>query len=111
VTPPRWWISLHALDRWQERFRPDLSRDDAGNLLRTLSANAVDAGEAPRGGHRVELHPELPEVRFVVSRDVSETGLRTLVTVLDREITAGRWAKPDALVGRSRARQRRGVDG
>lgn len=99
---PRWWITQHALVRFQERFAPGHTLDEAGALLRVISVDAIDVGAARRG--RMELHADWPAVRFVVSNDVGPSGKPSLLTVLDAEMFSGRRSKPNALRRAARGR-------
>lgn len=77
-----WWLTGHAIDRWQERYEPHAHRDDAALTLVTISREAQDTGAETHDGRPVFWHPSWPAARFVVAR-ATPGMLPTLVTVLD----------------------------
>lgn len=79
---PHWYVTQHALDRWCDRYEPELTRDDAAVRLHTLSAGAVPAGITRDDGKPVLQHPDLPHVHFVVATDRRTP---SLITVLDAD--------------------------
>jgi len=79
----RWWITIHSVERWQQRYAPETSDQDAFRELTHLSVGALlIEGERRPDGKLVYLHPAYPEARFIVADD-GQQDLPTLVSILD----------------------------
>lgn len=79
----QWWIKHHAAERWIERFRPELTVEEASADLARLVSECVEVARAVADGRREYLHPAWPEARFLVNPRVPRGYLPVLVTVLD----------------------------
>lgn len=86
MTPePRWVITHHALDRFLDRFAPDLPDDEGRAALEALLREAIVVGVRDTGSpnERGELLgvSTRPEAVFLCRTDPD--GTRVCVTVLD----------------------------
>lgn len=80
-----WWITIHAVERWQQRYAPTKTYNDAFLELTHLSTEALlIEGQRRPDGKLVYLHTAYPEARFVVAND-GRQDLPTLVVILDAE--------------------------
>ncbi len=57
----QWWIKHHAAERWIERFRPELTVEEASADLARLVSECVEVARAVADGRREYLHPAWPE--------------------------------------------------
>ena len=80
----RWYVTVHAVEAWQDRYRPDATFYEA---LQELIALSLDALEIPGGvrsdGKTTWMHPTCPTARFVVGPPLAGESREALVTVLD----------------------------
>ena len=52
-----WWITGHALARWQERYQPEAVHGDAARTLVTVSREAQETGVETWDGRPIQWHP------------------------------------------------------
>lgn len=81
----KWWVTIHAVERWQQRYAPTKTYNEAFLELTHLSTEALlIEGQRRPDGKAVYLHTKYPEARFVVAND-GRQDLPTLVVILDAE--------------------------
>ncbi len=75
-----WYVSTHAIERYQERFAPGLMWQEVREELERIGLDAIPLGKAHRGG---DLYgsPHTPSALYVVSCD-APGAMHTLITIL-----------------------------
>ena len=100
--PSVWFLTRHAVDRWQERVAPHATDAETTATLSAISREAVDTGAETNDGRPLYFHADWPMVRFVVARPAPDEPLPTLLTVADAPAVRARQGK----VGGRHARRR-----
>ena len=83
-----WWVTAHAVDRWQDRYAPGVMWADARIALQALAQDAVRLNDGATPGRDLYMHPAWPTLRFVVAR-ATPGRLPALITVVDAEPLMG----------------------
>lgn len=106
--PEMWHVTAHALDRYMERFCPDVPAEDAREeLIERLRVSVLVGARMGRDGEPGDLlgDPRIAQAMFLCRTDAS--GVRVCVTVLDSEVHRHHGGRAKGRVGRD-VRPRRG---